>query len=209
MPRTLYFFARDLLVYSAITAVLSGFCLAWYYVPLPERAGLAVDHIKESVFAGRIMVDVHAFSAALTLLMALVLCGMSFFITADFRTRLTVFLLALPVLILAVAAKITGLLLALHPEAVSLYKSFISRMPELPAPELFDTAVLPFVRAFLIHAMIIPVLTAGFLWLLIRRPALFTGARNRDPIVRHPARFAGFTTLLVMISIFFGRYIFP
>lgn len=197
--------AGELLIYSILAAAFSGCCLAWYYVPVPERATESILNLKESVFAGRIVLAVHSLSALLIPPLCLVFIIAALFIKIQYRKKLR--LIALPIIIgiLCISGKITGLVLSADQQAVSvLKKAFLT--PPSPGPSLppiFDGFSLVFFRTFLSHALIIPALILFVLYLLLKYSKTILNSDNKNPVVRHSARFAAFATVLIIIACYF------
>ena len=61
---------RDCIVYNLITSMLSGLCIAWYYVASPEKASLSLNFLKDTVFAGTLVISLHAVNAILLVFLA-------------------------------------------------------------------------------------------------------------------------------------------
>ncbi|MCU0608576.1 MAG: hypothetical protein MUF22_02260 [Chitinispirillaceae bacterium] len=192
MTRILHTISRDLLSYAILTALFSGVCIAWYYVPLPDRAPLALDHLRQNVFGGKIMLDLHRFSAALALLSAIIVCGTTAFADADVRIKRAAILSSLLLFVLIAGDFITGLLLT-HYTGWQRTTSQASALPPL-----FDDGVLPFVRIYLAHALFIP--AAIVMLYLFRHVSSGKNRRESTPVIRHSTRFSAFVTVLIFIS---------
>ena len=197
--------AGELLLYSILTAALSGCCLAWYYVPVPEKAMVSILNLKESVFAGRIVIAVHSLSALIILPLCLVFAGAALFIKIQYRTKLRLIALPIIICILGIFGKITGLILSADQQAVSVLKKvFLTpSSPGTSLPPLFDGFSMVFFRTFLFHALIIPGLILFVLYLLLKYSKTILNSDNRNPVVRHSTRFAAYVTVLIIIAYYF------
>lgn len=197
--------AKDLLLYSILTAALSGCCLAWYYIPVPEKAMASILNLKESVFAGRIVLAVHFLSALMVLPLCLVFVGAAFFIKIQYRTKPRLIVPPIIILILGISGKITGLMLSADQQALSVLKK-VFLTPPAPGrslPLLFDDFSIVFFRAFLFHGLIIPGLILFVLYLLLKYSKTILDSDNRNPVVRHSTRFAAYATVLIIIAYLF------
>jgi len=201
--------AGDLLLYSILTAALSGWCLAWYYVPVPEKAIVSILNLKESVFAGRIVLAIHSLSALIVLPLCLVFAGAAFFIKIQYRAKLRLIVPPIIILILGISGKIAGLMLSADQQAVSvLKKAFLTPpAPGTSLPLLFDDFSMVFFRTFLFHALVIPGLILFVLYLLLKHSKTILNSDNRNPVVRHSTRFAAYVTVLIIIAYFFRNIV--
>ncbi len=201
--------AKDLLHYSILTAALSGCCLAWYYIPVPEKALVSILNLKESVFAGRIVLAIHSLSALIILPLCLVFAGAALIIKIQYRIKLRLIVLPIIILTLGISGKITGLMLSADQQAVSvLKKAFLTPpAPGTSLPLLFDDFSMVFFRTFLFHALIIPGLILYLLYLLLKYSKTILNSDNRNPVVRHSTRFAAYVTVLIIIAYFFRNIV--
>ena len=197
--------AGDLLLYSILTAALSGCCLAWYYVPVPEKAMVSILNLKESVFAGRIVLAIHSLSALMVLPLCLVFTGAALLIKIQYRKKLRLIVPPIVICILGISGKIAGLILSADHHAVSVLKKVFltAPAPGTSLPLLFDDFSMVFFRAFLFHALIIPGLILFVLYLLLKYSKTILDSDNRNPVVRHSTRFAAYATALIIITCFF------
>jgi hypothetical protein len=201
--------AKDLLLYSILTAALSGCCLAWYYIPVPEKALVSILNLKESVFAGRIVLAVHFLSALIILPLCLVFAGAALIIKIQYRIKLRLIIPPIIILTLGISGKITGLMLSADQQAVSVLKKVFLTSPAPGAllPPLIDDFSMVFFRTFLFHALIIPGLILYLLYLLLKYSKTILNSDNRNPVVRHSTRFAAYVTVLIIIAYFFRNIV--
>ena len=153
-----------LLVCSLITATLSGLLLACYYIPTPAKAALSIDYIKEQVFAGTTIITIHRLSGISIFIFTLLNLIMILRIKKISVSWITIWRTGIVLIILFVFYRITGYLLNGSNSAAYLLKTLLIKFSNsnpnpASSPQLFSTLPVAFVRVYLLHILILPILT--------------------------------------------------
>ncbi|MBN1983435.1 MAG: hypothetical protein JW795_18000 [Chitinivibrionales bacterium] len=161
---TVYLSSASILFFAS--TVVSGILLLWNYIPMPEKAFLSLQHLRENNFAGPLILSVHCLSSlffgstiALTMLLPI-------FIRSCSAAWLKLWLCASLILILSFWSSITGRIIVgtqsgshlLH--ALCQNTATIARADSFQYTEQFSHL---FFRTFIIHSIVI---TAVLGWLV-------------------------------------------
>jgi hypothetical protein len=185
--------------------MLSGLCIAWYYVASPEKASLSLNFLKDTVFAGTLVISLHAVNAILLvfLIVAFIFVTLVVHTKPGGKFRLIAFSMCL--LLLVCCGIATGAVIAEKPWAVSFMRHLFaakSVSESSPLPPLFDPFSLVFSRAFLFHALILPAAVLYTAYLVAKHSSTI-GPEPLNPVVKHSARFAMYLTFTLVIAWFF------
>lgn len=165
--------SRNLMILSFCIALVSGMCIAWYYIPAPEKAFFSLTYILENVFGGSVVITIHFYSVRLFLAGLLLNCT-----CCIFTKRITI-----PPVRLWSYATLFGVLLALLATSGYILQGTASAEYVLNyfsdsrfAPVNFPDAILePYsavsigmMRTYFLHACILPLFAGSTLYLYLR-----------------------------------------
>ncbi|MBN2038139.1 MAG: hypothetical protein JW768_15465 [Chitinispirillaceae bacterium] len=203
-------FSRTMLGYGICAAVLSGFCIAWYYIPLPERAPVAVQHLRETVFAGNLLLSFHFLAMMGILLFSFLSFTAAFFPVASIKNKAHAMLMLAMIMAFASVGALTGFFLSGHGSFARPLQALLATTNDAQTgmPLLVDTCSLWFFRVFLVHALVIPV-AFGCTLLALHRQVKSSGHTPQRSVVRQSARFAGFVTMLIVLAYFLRHLEIP
>ena len=195
-----------LLVCSLLTAAISGLLIAFYYIPTPTKAALSIDYIQEKVFAGTIIITIHRLSGILAIFFTLLNLIIILRLKKISVSWIKIWQTGILLIILFICFKITGYLLTGSNSAAYLLKSILIKFSNTKShsvsfPELFNTMPVAFVRVYVLHLVILPLLTGLIVYKHIK--GMKQLGYNLQPITIHPIIIlAAFITLLIIISTF-------
>ncbi len=197
-----------LLICSLITAAISGLLIAAYYIPTLLKAALSIRNIQEQVFAGAVVIAVHRISGMLAVLFTFLNLIIIISVKKTTDTSIKIWQSGIILLILLVTLQVAGYILSGSSSAVYLLKSILkiffnckSQIPVLPllsAPFSFA-----FIRIYLLHVIIFPVLTGFVLYKHIKNVKQFHA--DLHPVTIPPITlYAIFATIVIISALFSG-----
>ncbi|MCA9482476.1 MAG: cytochrome bc complex cytochrome b subunit [Nitrospina sp.] len=150
--------------------VLSGFLLAQFYVPTPERANASVQYLVDQVYLGWFLRGVH-FWAADVLSITMVLHMVRVFLTAGYKKPREVnWLIGVVLLALMSGLLFTGTVLKWDQEAYEALAHFLWVADKvgplgLPMTEAFAQGVPLLSRIYMWHISLLPLISGAFIGL--------------------------------------------
>ena len=195
-----------LLVCSLITAVLSGLLIACYYIPTPAKAALSIAAIQEKVFAGTTVITIHRLSGIFSMLFTLLNVIIILRLKKISESWIRIWQTGIVLIILFIFFSTTGYLLTGSNSAAYLLKSILFKFTNTKShgvsfPELFSSLPVAFVRVYVLHLVILPLLTGLIVYKHIK--GLKQLGNNLQPITLHPIIIlAAYITFVTIISFF-------
>ncbi len=195
-----------LLVCSLITAVLSGLLIACYYIPTPAKAALSIAAIQEKVFAGTTVITIHRLSGIFSMLFTLLNVIIILRLKKISESWIRIWQTGIVLIILFIFFSTTGYLLTGSNSAAYLLKSILFKFSNTKShgvsfPELFSSLPVAFVRVYVLHLVILPLLTGLIVYKHIK--GLKQLGNNLQPITLHPIIIlAAYITFLIIMSLF-------
>lgn len=184
-----------------VILVLSGFLLAQFFVPIPERANVSVHYLVDQVYLGWFLRGVH-FWAGDVLSITLVLHMIRVFLTGAYKKPREVnWLVGVVLLILMTGLLFTGTVLKWDQEAYEALAHFLWVADALgplgvPVTEKFAQGVPLLSRIYMWHISLLPLITGAFIGLhlfyikyhkLSPLPGQPESAGRTMPFIRHLA----------------------
>lgn len=162
-----------LLGYSVILAVISGLLCACYYIPIPAGAALSIAYMQEYVFAGAVILLVHKLSCGMAIVSALFHFVVTLFNKKLLDNSAKPWQAGIICIVFLIALAGTGYILSGTPSALGLVRSMHGELTNTECctealPALVDTLSFVFVRIYLLHCFILPILTGGVVFRLMK-----------------------------------------
>ena len=194
-----------LLVCSLITATITGFLLAFYYVPKPHGAAMSITNIQEEIFAGSLVVTMHRLSWLFAGVCTL--CNMIIIIVSGrfSGTWSRIWYSGVFLVILLFGCSITGFLLRGNESAILTLKQLSTRLfgstsTAVSLPALFDPVLRLFRGLYIVHGLIIPGALCYFVYTHVAGLRGFTTELKRVPLRPGTILFI-FTTVLIALAL--------
>jgi quinol-cytochrome oxidoreductase complex cytochrome b subunit len=195
--------------FSFVTAIGTGCCIAWNFIPVPEKAGLSVESIRETVFAGAVVLTAHDLSAFLCVISLCLWILSALFLKLPRRIAATFLFMGLAVLGTVMLENCTGFLISGSERSIGIFQSRLfnaaSGSPALPS--IIDNASLLFGRLFMFHVLILPLGMAGalaFSTRYIKRAGVSIGM----PVAGTLTRFGFFLLIIIIVSVLLRNHSF-
>lgn len=202
--------SRLLVLFSLITATVTGFLLALNYIPIPARAALSISNLQENTFAGSLLYSIHhlcgillPLSAALYLFTILIVKQLS-----EGTWRCAVLIIIFSLCFGASGFILGGTNVAMYALKTLLVKAGVIRHLSLTAPAAGNTLQIAFVRIYLFHILLMPAITLFVLWYYRKhnRPLVADKLSN---VVSIPFRYVVFCCAVILIAFIVRNYHSP